>query len=90
MSADRMPTGRGISPLADIPDGECRDGGRVGVEEPLHMEPPHDTTAHLLGERGQIGLGDRSSRQERRQPVAGRHENAVGHARMQMHVVVER
>jgi len=27
MSADRMPTGRGISPLADLPDGECRDGG---------------------------------------------------------------
>jgi hypothetical protein len=65
-------------------------GGRVGVEEPLHPEPPYDTTAHLLGERGQIGLGDRSSRQERRQPVAGRHENTVGHARMQMHVVIER
>ncbi len=27
MSADRMPIGRGISSLADIPDGECRDGG---------------------------------------------------------------
>ena len=37
-------------------------GGRIGVEEPLHAEPPHDTTAHLLGERGQIRLGDRSSR----------------------------
>ena len=27
MSADRMPASRGITRLADIPDGECRDGG---------------------------------------------------------------
>jgi hypothetical protein len=27
MSADRTPISRGIAPLADIPDGECRDGG---------------------------------------------------------------
>jgi hypothetical protein len=27
MSADRTPISRGIPPLADIPDGECRDGG---------------------------------------------------------------
>jgi hypothetical protein len=60
MSADRMLIGRGISPLAGIPNGH--GGGRVGVEEPLHAEPSHDTTAHLLGERGQIGLGDRPSR----------------------------
>jgi hypothetical protein len=26
MSADRMSISRGIAPLADIPDGECRDG----------------------------------------------------------------
>jgi len=32
-------------------------GGRISVEEPLYAEPPHDTTAHLLGERGQISLG---------------------------------
>lgn len=31
-------------------------GGRIGFEEPLHAEPPHDTTAHLLVERGEIGL----------------------------------
>jgi hypothetical protein len=65
-------------------------GGRIGVEEPLHAEPPHDTTAHLLGECGQIRLGDRPSRQERRPPVTGRHEDAVGRARMQVHVVIER
>ena len=53
-------------------------GGRSGVEEPLHAEPTHDTTAQLLGERGQIGLGDRAGRQERRRPVTGRHEDAVG------------
>ena len=29
MSADRMPTRRGIAPLGDVPDGECRDGGRL-------------------------------------------------------------
>ena len=113
MSADRMPTSRGITRLADIPDGERRDGGpelvirgehpviampvlprrrheigqpvqevkwgkpgvhrepavfssnyvggRIGVEEPLHAEPTHDTPAHLLGERGQIGLGNQST-----------------------------
>jgi hypothetical protein len=37
-------------------------GGRISVEEPLYAEPPHDTTTHLLGERGQIRLGDRPSR----------------------------
>jgi hypothetical protein len=35
----------------------------LSLEEPLHAEPTHDTTAHLLGERGQIGLGDWPSRQ---------------------------
>jgi hypothetical protein len=65
-------------------------GGRIGVEEPLHAEPTHDTTAHLLGERGQIGLGDRPGRQEHRPPVTGWHDNAVGRTRMQVHVVIER
>jgi hypothetical protein len=59
-------------------------------DEPLHAEPPHDTTADLLGERSQIGLGDRPSRQERQRPVNGLRENAVGRARMQMHVAIER
>ena len=62
-------------------------GGRISVEEPLYAEPPHDMTAHLLGERGQIRLGDRSSRQEHRPPVTGWHEDAVGRAHMQVHVV---
>ena len=39
-------------------------------------------TAHLLGERGQIGLGNQSSRQERRRPVTGWHEDAVGRFRL--------
>ena len=65
-------------------------GGRIGVEEPLHAEPTHDTTAHVLGERGQIGLGDRPGRQERRRPATGWHEDAVGRARMEMHMVIER
>ena len=62
----------------------------IGAEKPLHAEPPHDTTAHLLGERGQIRLGDRPNRQKHRRPVTDRHEDAVGRARMQMHVVIER
>jgi hypothetical protein len=57
-------------------------GGRISVEEPLYAEPPHDTTAHLLGERSQISLGDRPSRQERCRPVTGRHEDAVGRSRL--------
>jgi hypothetical protein len=71
-------------------------GGRIGGEEPLHAAPPHDTTAHLPGERGQIRLGDRTSRQlseaggfaiapraERiRRPVNSRQEDAVGRLRL--------
>jgi len=34
--------------------------GRIGVDEPLHAEPTHDTPAHLLGERGQIGLDEKA------------------------------
>ena len=64
-------------------------GGRIGVEEPLHAEPPHDTTADLFGERGQFRLGERPSRQKRRRPVTGWHEDTVGCAHMQMHVVIE-
>jgi hypothetical protein len=59
---------------------------------------------HLLGERGQISLGDWPHRRlssaggfsfappaERiRRPVAGWREDAVGHARVQVHVAVER
>ena len=29
-------------------------------QESLYGEPPHDTTAHLLGERGQISLGEKA------------------------------
>jgi hypothetical protein len=65
-------------------------GRRIGVEELLHTEPTHDTTAHLLGERGQISVVDRPSRQERRRLITVRHDNAIDHARMQMHVVIER
>jgi len=37
-----------------------------------------------------IGLGDRPGRQERRRPATGWHEDAVGRARMEMHMVIER
>jgi hypothetical protein len=70
-------------------------GGGVDVEQALHAEPPDHTAPHPLGERGQIGLVDRSGRQERRRGVTlcvvgSWHEHAVGHAGMQMHMVVER
>ncbi len=38
MSADRMPTGLGIAPLANISDGEGRDGGPELV---IRGDPPH-------------------------------------------------
>ena len=58
-------------------------------------EPADQAAADLLGERGQIGLCDRAGRQERRRSVAAcfvgsRHEDTVGDAGVQMHMVVER
>ena len=80
----------------------CRTGFVVafsckgrGVEQPLHAEPPDHATADPLGERGQIGLGNRPGRQERRRGVApciggSRHEDAVGHAGVEVDMVIER
>ncbi len=39
-------------------------GGRIGLEELLHAEPPHDATPHPLGERGQMDLSNRPGRQK--------------------------
>jgi YD repeat-containing protein len=39
-------------------------GGRIGIEELLHTEPPHDATPHPLGERGQMDLSNRPGRQK--------------------------
>ena len=61
-------------------------GGRIGVDEPLHAEPTHDTPAHPLGEGGQISLGDRPGQQERRRgsrlasSAAGLNTPSVTHA----------
>ena len=79
----------GIDRKPAVLPGEHVGGGR-GVEESLHAEPPHDTTAYLLGEYGQMNLSDRPRRQERRRLITGRHEDAIGDARMEMHVPVER
>ena len=65
-------------------------GGRLGVEEPPPLEPAHDPAAHPLDELRQIGLRDRPGRQVSRRPVTGRHEDAVGRARVEMHMVIER
>jgi len=61
----------------------------------LYAEPPHDAAPHPLGERGQIARGNRPGWQERRQcvtpcMVGSRHEDTVGDAGVQVHVVGER
>jgi len=73
--------------------GEHVGGGR-GVEEAHKPEPPDHAAADPLGECGQIARGDRPGRQERRRCVpvcliGSRQEDAVGYARVQVHVVVE-
>jgi hypothetical protein len=78
---------------AVLPDEHV--GGGRGVEQASEPEPADHAAADPLGERGQIGLVDRSGRQERRRYVSAcfgssRHEDAVGHARVEVHVVVER
>jgi hypothetical protein len=53
MSADRMPISRGIAPLADIPDGECRDGGPKLVirgEHPVIAMPVVPRWRHEIGQ----------------------------------------
>jgi hypothetical protein len=73
--------------------GEHVGGGR-GVKQASEPEPADHAAAHPLGKCGQIGLVDRPGRQERRRcvtpcMVGSRHEDAVGHAPVEMHVVVE-
>jgi len=70
-------------------------GGRSSVEQARKPEPPDHAATQPLGERGQIGRGKRPGRQELRRGVAAcfvgsRHEDAVGHARVEVHMVVER
>ena len=53
MSADRMPTSRGITRLADIPDGERRDGGPELVirgEHPVIAMPVLPRRRHEIGQ----------------------------------------
>ena len=58
MSVDRMPTGRGITPLADIPDGELRDGELrdggpelvISGEHPLIPVPVLPRRRHEIGQ----------------------------------------
>jgi hypothetical protein len=84
-SVDREPT---------VIPGEHVGGGR-GVEEASEPDPADHAAPDPLGECGQIAWGKRPGRQERRRcvtpcMVSSRHEDAVGHARVEMHVVVER
>jgi hypothetical protein len=65
-AVNARPRGRSPAPRADpvcrlVPWQHIADFGDAAVcttpdGEPLHAEPPHVTTAHLFGERGQIGL----------------------------------
>ena len=53
MSADRMPTSRGITRLADIPDGERGDGGPELVirgEHPVIAMPVLPRRRHEIGQ----------------------------------------
>ena len=53
MSADRIPTGRGITRLADISDGEGRDGGPELViwgEHPVIAMPVLSRRRHEIGQ----------------------------------------
>ena len=69
-------------------------GGGSSVEQAREPEPADHAAADSLGERGQIGRGDRPRWDERRRSVtrrcgSSRHEDAIGHAYVQVHVVVE-
>ena len=73
--------------------GEHVGGGR-GVEQASESEPPDHAATHPLGERGQVSLGDWPRWQERRRGVSACfgsswHEDTVGCAHMQMHMMVE-
>jgi hypothetical protein len=70
-------------------------GGGRGVEEASEPEPADHAAAYPLGERGQVCGGDWPGRQERRRCVtpclvSSRHEDAVGHARVEVDMMVER
>ena len=65
-------------------------GSRRSGEQASEPEPADHAVPHPLGERGQIGLHERSGGQERRRPVAGWHEDAIACTHVQVHVVVER
>jgi hypothetical protein len=72
-----------------------RDGTGSGVEEASEPEPADHAAADPLGECGQVCGGGWPGQQERRRcvtpcMVSSRHEDAVGNARVEMHVVIER
>ncbi len=77
---------------AVLPGNHVGGGGGEQASEP---EPADHAAAHPLGERGQVCGGNQPDRQERRRGVAAclvssRHEDAVGDACVQVHVVIER
>ena len=94
IAVDERDPDTGVDGKPAVLPGEHVGGGR-GVEQPLHAEPPDHAATDPLGERGQIGRGDRPGRQERRRGVAAcsissRHEHAVGHAGVEVDMMVER
>jgi hypothetical protein len=70
-------------------------GGGSDIKQASKPEPEDHAASHPLGERGQVCGGNRPGRQERRRGVtaclvSSRYEDAVDHAGVQVHVVVER
>jgi len=82
MSADCMRISRGVARLADIPD---REGGDGGPELVIARAPGRPSWPPCVG-------GARSGRRRCGVFAADTswHEDAVGRARMEMHMVIER
>ncbi len=94
VAVDERDPDTGVDGEPAVLPGEHVGGGR-SLEEASALEPADHAAPHPLRERGQIGQGDWPGRQERRRGVtaclvSSRHAKTVGHARAQVHVLVER
>jgi hypothetical protein len=66
-------------------------GGSIGVEKPLHPEPPHAPASYAFDEGCEVRSRDRPRREKLRAAAVGTlREHAVGHARMEVDVALDR